>query len=208
MKYALLFVAVYATLFLHRTYFRVTVPVVVPSSGEWIAASPRESIRSELAREKEGTGPLSQAFEALAVGAPVVETVDVGPFAFLHVEGERAATFLENLSRYASSPEAASASTQIQLLEFALTRPERQNASLIAIATQVLEHPENFGAAPDSAESRELSVQAAALLSQQIPDLAEFESLSQSLKILHSRDSSVSRALDEILVTRRARGAD
>jgi hypothetical protein len=58
MKYALLFVAVYTALFFHRAYFRVS-PAAPTLSDEWGPASPRESIRTELAREKEGTGPLS-----------------------------------------------------------------------------------------------------------------------------------------------------
>jgi hypothetical protein len=208
MKYALLFGAVYAALFLHRIFFRDTAPVPLTTSSEWVTTSPRESIRSELAREKEGTGPLSQAFEAIATGTTLVEAVDTGPFAFLYVEGEGSAKFLENLLSYASSPEASSVSVQLQVLDFALKRAERQNAPLISIATQILEDPENFGAEAGSVESLELSSHAAKLLSQQIPDLAEFESLAQSLKLLHARDSSVTQALDEILVARRAGGTN
>ncbi|MEO5666453.1 MAG: hypothetical protein ABIR96_00190 [Bdellovibrionota bacterium] len=207
MKYALLFVAVYAALFVHRS---LTHNISVPR--------PRESIRADLAREKEGRGPLSQAFEIIAHEArvskksvPVIHPNDplgAGDFSFLITAEDTRETFLEKLRGYSESSEATSEAVQVDVLRYALTQPETQNAYLIGIATQLLENPENFGLSAGSQGAREVTSLAAELLSRQIPDLAELESIAQPLKLLHPQDTGVSEALEKILVARRAQGTD
>jgi hypothetical protein len=186
----LLLMAAYALLLAHRAFVRdEALPI-----GE---NSPRTRIRQELAQESAVEGPLTQAFEALyerrraqadVEGSVAAETPGPGPFAFLHEEGDSAESFLEKLAAYAGSESAQRPETQEQILEYALTRPERGQDALSRVAIAALGQVAVPEEGQPSESTRHIFDLAAALLTRNARDDYDLERIKQELMSSRSED--------------------
>lgn len=188
-KHILLFLAVYGALLIHKHHISSPLEALSQNSNDGLKSA-HERLRDRLAQEQDSPGELTQSFEKIVSHQKeTYETeslenavFDTGEFEFLASHDENPESFYPKLLRYAVSEEANNFWTQKKILEYAQSRKERDQNTLIQIALSVFDNQGLLKEKISSEDLRDLEALSLEILQYQITSPQEFTKLEAELK--------------------------